>query len=71
MTYLRCPFTGKRQLTVEEADLVIKSKVRDFYNKKTGQRMNRMRRRAKETRKYLCECGYYHLTSMKKSEYKK
>lgn len=70
-SYDKCSYTNKRKLTYDEAQSVIESKVKDFYNRKTGKRMNRFRRKAKEKRMYLCDhCGSYHLTSMDKKDFR-
>ena len=68
----RCEATKKVMfLTQTDAKSSI-HKNKEIRSRKSGQRVNRLRRKRKETRAYHCEyCGCWHLTSQSFQERKR
>lgn len=66
----RCGYTGKVMLDKEKAREIINSSVINVFNRKTGDRVNKVRRKRGEKRMYYCgHCEGWHLTSREKKEF--
>ena len=61
----KCPAEGKVRFATKKEALAKIHRTKDIYSFRTGQRVNRLRRKRKEKRAYYCQhCEGWHLTSL-------